>query len=87
MLKYYLLETARTKAWNDTHDILQKCLEHTENAAFVIFGYCGLEEGRMLYGLYLVKNDIGFTHFQHTKLYPFQNLRLEFILKVFFRKC
>ena len=62
-------------------------LEHTENAAFVIFGYCGLEEGRMLYGLYLVKNDIGFTNFQHTKLYPFQNLRLGFILKVFFRKC
>ena len=28
---------------------------------------------------------IVFTHFHHTKLYPFQNLSLEFILKVFLR--
>ena len=28
---------------------------------------------------------IVFTDFHHTKLYPFQNLSLEFILKVFLR--
>ena len=33
-------------------------------------------------------NCIVFTDFQHTKLYPFQNLSLRFILKIFlkFRK-
>ena len=30
---------------------------------------------------------IVFTDFHHTKLYPFQNLSLEFILKVFLRFC
>ena len=32
-----------------------------------------------------IYNCIVFTDFQHTKLYPFQNLSLGFILKIFLK--
>ena len=37
--------------------------------------------------LHAALNCIIFTDFQHTKLYPFQNLSLGFILKIFLKFC